>query len=230
TDLVVKDNDLVVGTNGRSIWILDDLTPVREWSPPAAEDVQLLPVLPAVSWRYRRPIYSMADRNSFPNAPGGAVIHYYLKEVPKEPLTLEVLDAQGKEVARFSSKPDEDEVPEDDPDGSDEEDVKAKLLPAKVGLQRFVWNLRADGATLIKKAKYDGGNPRQGPYVPPGTYTLKLHAGSKTVAGKVEVLADPRLTLTPLEVREQYQFSVRVRDEISRLARTVERLRSIRKQ
>jgi photosystem II stability/assembly factor-like uncharacterized protein len=230
TDLAVKDNDLVVGTNGRSIWILDDLTPVREWSPPAGQDLQLLPVQPAVSWRYRRPVHALADRNAFPNPPGGAVIHYYLKEVPKEPLTLEVLDAQGKEVARLSSKPEEEEVPEDDPDASDEDDFKARVLPAREGLQRFVWDLRADGATLIKKAKFDGGNPRQGPYVLPGTYTLKLHAGAKTVTGKVEVLLDPRLTLPPEEMREQYQFSLRVRDDISRLARTVERLRLIRKQ
>src|SRR5262249_54026763 len=102
-DLVVKDNDLVVGTHGRSIWILDDLTPLRELTPDiAASDLHLFPAQDAVRYRYGRG--SPGATGVAENPPRGAVLHYYLKEKPKGELKLEVLDGDGKVVNTLTSK------------------------------------------------------------------------------------------------------------------------------
>src|SRR5260370_103383 len=102
-DLIVKDNDLVVGTHGRSIWILDDVTPLREMSPQIARaDSHLFPVQPAVRYRYHSAFHAKEiGQNPLP----GAIVNYNLKAKPKEPVTLEVLDAQGKLVTTLKSKP-----------------------------------------------------------------------------------------------------------------------------
>src|SRR5262249_57853064 len=93
TDLVVKDNDLVVGTNGRSIWILDDLTPLREWSKEiAAKPAHLFSAQPAHRYHYAGTLSEKLERGSAPNPPKGAILHYHLKEKPKGDLTLEIID------------------------------------------------------------------------------------------------------------------------------------------
>ena len=100
----VKDNDLVVGTNGRSIWILDDLTPLRQWSPKLEEKPHLFPSPPAMRWRYHGENYAGEDRIAGDNPPKGAIINYYLPAKPKEELTLEILDAKGDLVRKLTSK------------------------------------------------------------------------------------------------------------------------------
>src|SRR5207302_6445230 len=100
-DLIVKNNDLVVGTHGRSIWILDDLTPLREMSPQiAGADGHLFPVQSAIRYRYHAAFHAKTVGQ---NPPVGAIVNYYLKAKPKEPLTLEIVDAQGKLVTTLKS-------------------------------------------------------------------------------------------------------------------------------
>src|SRR5207244_9659302 len=92
-DLIVKNNDLVVGTHGRSIWILDDLTPLREMSPQiAGTDSHLFPVQAAFRYRYRPAFHAKGIGQ---NPPAGALVDYYLKAKPKGPITLEIMDSQG---------------------------------------------------------------------------------------------------------------------------------------
>src|SRR5262249_31418579 len=153
-DLQVKDNDLVVGTHGRSIWIFDDLTPVRQMRKYLALKEKDYPELiwfkddlpAAVRWRYHSPVYSTEDRNAAPNPPKGVVMHYYLRE-PAKKLTLDVLDAKGRLVRQNTSKkPDHDELAEDDPDVLPEdhpdagEQSKPVKLNTKAGLHRVVWD------------------------------------------------------------------------------------------
>jgi photosystem II stability/assembly factor-like uncharacterized protein len=226
-DLAVKHNDLVVGTNGRSIWILDDLTPLRELSPAGAEqDVHLFPVQPAVRWRYHS---SYAGPSPGQNPPRGAVVHYYLRKKPKGDLTLEILDAQGTVVSKLSSKPDPEELPADDPDAP-ENPPKKPLLPTEPGVQRVVWDLRHQGATLIKGAKIDMGNPAVGPLANPGTYTLKLTVEGKTWTTVLTVQPDPRVQISAAELEDQLKFTLRVRDDVSQLTKLVNQVRGLKKQ
>lgn len=231
TELVVKDNDLVVGTNGRSIWIFDDLTPIRDWRPQMVErDVQPFAVPAAVRWRYHEPVEAPRLKSAGDNPPKGAIIHYYLKRVPAQPVKLEVFDAKGTLVRTLSSKLDmEDELPPDDPEAREKEPKKAPLT-AKVGVNRGVWDLRYDGGKTIPKGKNDGGNLKVGPLVVPGTYTLRLTADGKTFNGKVEVRQDPRVTVPLVELEEQLKLTLAIRDDLTRLTGIVKAIRSVRQQ
>src|SRR5262249_49402943 len=98
TDIKVKDDDLVVGTNGRSIWILDDLTPLRQLADTKDKNAHLFPVRPALRIRPGGRISEKATRGTFDNPPVGAIVHYYLKARPKGDITLTVLDAKDQVV------------------------------------------------------------------------------------------------------------------------------------
>lgn len=231
-DLLVKNDDLVVGTHGRSIWILDDLSPLREEALKTSEPgLQLLPPLPTIRWHTT---YSVDFRGpAGANPPQGAIIHYRLKEKPKGDVTLEILDAQGMIIRTLSSKPE----PQEPPDVGSYSDPPEKPagLPTTPGLHRITWDLRYKGAELIPNAKLDSGNPKVGPLVTPGTYTLRLNADGKSVTTKFEVRLDPRQQTTPgpisaADLEQQLKLTLQVRDDITRLTRLVVALRSVRKQ
>ncbi|HYV39733.1 MAG TPA: hypothetical protein VE988_28855 [Gemmataceae bacterium] len=235
TDLVIRDSDLVVGTSGRSIWILDDITPLRElrdWLPKAEKDWPAVIFLgdktqPAVRWRFHGAVYSTEDKNPGDNPPRGAVIHYYLKEKAKE-ITLDILDSKGEVIRTFSSK-EEKEEDELEPDAREPE--KVVVLPVKPGVQRVVWDLRHKGNDLIDGVKLDGGNPKVGPLALPGRYKLKLTVDGKVMPeGSVEVLPDPRVKMSLEDYAEQFKFQVALREDIGKLTSTVEKLRSLKKQ
>jgi photosystem II stability/assembly factor-like uncharacterized protein len=226
-DLVVKGDDLVLGTHGRSIWILSDLTPIREMSKDVqSKPVHLFPVPPVTAWRYRG---SFHEDGPGENPPAGLVVHYWLKEKPKGAVTLEIHDDKGALVRKLSSAEDEPEVPPDDPDAGRDSRRKPPLT-AEAGVNRGRWNLMWEGATKIKRAKIDTGDPSNGPLALPGTYTLKLSAGGHTSTATAEVRPDPRVQMTAAERAEGFRFAIEVRDAITRLATIVESIRSVRRQ
>jgi photosystem II stability/assembly factor-like uncharacterized protein len=228
-DLVVKNNDLVLGTNGRSVWILDDLTPLRDSSWRSSDNsAYLFPTLPAVRWRYHTPI-RMKDRYAGKNPPAGAIIDYYLKAKPAGPITLEIRDARGNKVVTLSSVAEPEEMAKDDPDASGQPPKKV-VLTTEPGVNRVSWDLRYAGAVTIKKAKIDSGYPQVGPLVTPGTYRLVLTVNGKGLTGTVEVLPDPRVQVPATDLREQLRSALAIRDDISHLAGLVEQVRSLRTQ
>ncbi|HEV3258441.1 MAG TPA: hypothetical protein VG013_16310 [Gemmataceae bacterium] len=229
-DLVVKGDDLVVGTNGRSVWVFDDLTPVRTMSPRvAARPVHAFPVQPAVRWRYHEEVDAPQQKQEGQNPPAGAVINYFLKNRPKSPISLEILDARGATVRTLSSIAEPDELPADDPDAP-EKKPKKTVLTTHPGVNRVVWDLCYAGAVKIPGAKVDAGDPKEGPLVSPGEYTLKLTVGDQAVTGSVTVNLDPRLHLSPAELEEQRKFVLAVRNDISRLSGMVVQIRAVRNQ
>jgi photosystem II stability/assembly factor-like uncharacterized protein len=223
SDLAVKDSDLVVATQGRSLWILDDLTPYR--SP--KKGTQLFSCRPAIRWRYHEEIHE--DKDAGKNPPQGALVNYRLDKKAEGEITLDVLDAKGIKVRSLSSKKMEPEIKEDDPD-TPWEIYKTPVLTRKAGLNRVAWDLRYKGADLIPGAKNDGGVPQRGPYVTPGVYIVKLHVGGETLTSSVQVLLDPRVRASPLELEDQLRMTLQIRDDISRLSGMVIRLRKIRTQ
>jgi photosystem II stability/assembly factor-like uncharacterized protein len=250
-DLIVKNNDLVVGTHGRSIWILDDLTPLRDMSPQiAGANAHLFPVQAAVRYRYHPAFHAKSIGK---NPPTGAIVNYYLKVKPKEPITLEIVDAQGTLVTTLKSKPKkeppangiqlrqveekpslgpkegEEEVAEDDPDAPFEK-VKKTVLTTEVGVNRVAWDLRYKGADKIKGAKVDAGLVEQGLLVNPGPYTLKLMVDGNTLSTTVTVQPDPREQISADNLSAQLKFALDIRDDLDRLTKIVHQIRSIRKQ
>jgi photosystem II stability/assembly factor-like uncharacterized protein len=227
-DLVVKDDDLVVGTHGRSIWILDDLTAVREWSRDVgAKGAHLFTARPAVRWRHDGPVSSQV-KGPGQNPPVGAFVHYWLKDEPRGDVVLEVLDEKGAVIRKLTSRKAEPETPPDDPDPGWEDSEKVPL-PKAAGLQRAVWDLRYEGATKIKGAKIDAGDPGEGPTVLPGAYTLKLTVDGQSQSTPVEVI-DVRVTAPRADLEEQLAFALTLREDLTRLSGIVHGLRAVREQ
>jgi hypothetical protein len=225
-DLQVKDGDLVVGTHGRSIWILDDLQPLRQYDAGiAAEAVHLFAPQDAVRWHYGSA--NWGARGGFPNPPHGAVIYYALKADEPGELKIEILDSRSRVVRTLSSTAPK---PMGSGDFEDADDYKSEALPRGPGVQRAVWDLAYEGAVKIQDGRIDTGDPRAGPRVPPGAYTVRLTASGKTLTAPLKVLPDPRGDLPQADLEAQAAFAVRVRDDISKLTGLVNDLRSVQTQ
>jgi hypothetical protein len=227
-DLVVKGDELVVGTHGRSLWIFDDLGVVREPLPAAAKTAgfHLFAVPEAVRWELRG---GPADSWTGQNPPRGARVYYWLAKEPKDDVKLEVLDASGAVIANLSSKPKE-------PTGAYEyvkqesDQLKELALPKGEGVQRALWNLTWEGAEMIPNARLDSGYPGRGPTAVPGNYTVRLTVDGKTASAPLVLRPDPRLAVPQADLEEQLRFSLQVRDAVTRLTRDVVRLQTVRRQ
>ncbi len=227
-DLVVKGDSLVLATHGRSFWILDDLVAVRDLGPRVtAKDLHLFPVPETIEWRYFK---QGGEPGAAQNPPQGAAIHYYLKSKPRGDVAIEILDAKGTLVRTLTSKPKvldgsyewEAEEAESDPRKPD--------LSKEPGVHRAVWNLRWEGATLVPGAKLDNGDPKTGPMVLPGTYTVKIAVDGRSESTPLVVRQDPRVTVPTADLAAQVDMALAIRDDISRLSATVVRLQSLEKQ
>jgi photosystem II stability/assembly factor-like uncharacterized protein len=229
SDLCVKGNDLVVGTSGRSIWIFDDLTPIRERAMTPGKEPVFYPVSSATRWRYHGENYAGEDRISGDNPAKGALLTYFLPVKPKEEVDLEILDAKGTLVQKLSSKKLEPESEEDAPDAP-WTIFKPTVLPKEAGMNRTAWNLEMAGPTVIPGAKNDSGVPHRGPLALPGTYTLKLHVDGKVLTRTVELEMDQRVKTPRSELEETQKLALALRDDITKLSKTVIALRSVRAQ
>src|SRR5262249_51247341 len=166
------------------------------------------------------------------NPPSGAVIYYYLKNKPSGEVTLEVLDAAGKTVKRFSSKPSESQSQAVAPP-SDEEGFFGgggpRRLPAEAGLNRFVWDLRYPDATRFPGLIMWAGSTT-GPRVTPGTYQINLSVDGKTMNQNFEVKKDPRLETTSADFAKQLDLLLKIRDKFSESSDAIIKIRDVRKQ
>ncbi len=226
-DLAVKDDDLVVGTHGRSIWILDDLLPVRAASAEIAKkDVHLFASPDATRWRQGSRSWG-GGYGRFSNPPLGATIYYFLKEKAKGEVKIEILDASNRVVRTASSipRPSDKAGDEDDTD-----DLKKAALPVDEGLHRAEWDLRWEGAKRIYGAKIDFGDPAEGPRAVPGPYTVRLTVDGKPQTTPLKVISDPRGTVSQADLDAQLAFALRVRDAITRLTELVHSVRSTKEQ
>jgi hypothetical protein len=226
-DLAVKDDDLVAATHGRSFWILDDVSPLRQAnSAIAAADFHLYQPATAIRLHFsdevdrKRPVGD--------NPPKGAILDYYLKSKPgeKEEITIEILDAQGKLVRRLSNhKESKQEQPPEWPD----REKPAELLPADAGMNRFAWDFRYDSPAQIAGAFYEGEPPR-GPLVIPGTYQVKLTVKGQSQTAPLEVKLDPRLqnSVTSADMQKQIELALKVQQDIDALHRAVNQIHELR--
>lgn len=216
-DLVIKDDDVVVGTHGRSFWILDDITPLRQIN----ADTKLAEAVlfkPQLATRVKRSLHTDTpfppEEPAGQNPPDGAIINYYLKAAAASPITLEITDASGRLVRRFSS--------DDKPLAVDTSKINPpeywirpfQPLKNRAGMQRFVWDLLypnppSDQYDLPISAIYaDTPWTPQGPAVLPGIYTLKLTVDGKDYVQRLTVRMDPRVKTSPLGLKQQFDLSM----------------------
>jgi photosystem II stability/assembly factor-like uncharacterized protein len=226
-DLTIKGDDLIVATHGRAFWALDDIAPLRQMNA-AAESGEAHLYQPSPTLRFRGPGFTLpATVPVGANPPAGAVIYYSLKTAPKEQITLEVLDAHGKLVRKYSSKktgegasPDEEEFGISRP---------GQELPAEAGLNHFVWDMHFDSPTRVPGAVGWGGRP-EGPLVVPGTYELKLTVAGKSETAKLEITKDPRVLASQSDLDKQEELALRIRDRVTAGHEAVNQIRSVRSQ
>jgi photosystem II stability/assembly factor-like uncharacterized protein len=226
-DLTVKDDDLIVATHGRAFWVLDDISPLRQMTAAVATDEARL-YQPSPTVRFRGPGFTLpAGIPVGANPSAGAVIDYSLKSAPKEQIALEILDAHGKLVRKYSSKKSaEGASPDDEEFGISR---PGEELPAEVGLNRFVWDLHSEGPTKVPGAVGWGGRP-EGPLVVPGTYQIKLTIAGKTSSVNLELTKDPRVSASQADFEKQQEFALRIRDRVTAGNEAVNQIRSVRSQ
>lgn len=208
-----RENDLILGTHGRSIYIFDDATPIQTMSPEIlASDAHLFAIRPALRFTQRFTRYGIGNKvYTGPNPPYGALISYYLKDKPDEktPVKIQILDGSGKVIRELTT------------------------LPREKGVNRTSWDLRVESPRLRRppsEAETEfGGGPR-GPQVLPGRYTVRLIVGSKTLEQPVDVRLDPTVSVPEADLRAQFEMALALRDMQSATSDALRALDSLKEQ
>ncbi len=213
-DLVIKDDDIVVGTHGRSFWILDDITPLRQLTENIDKNESFL-FKPQNTYRVRWSTYTdtpiTQEEPQGQNPPDGAIINYFLKEKINNPVILEIFDASRKLVRRFSS----DDKPYELPDLNIPHYWirPQQILSAEAGSHRFMWDLHYAPLNLPPSypisAVYQNTAPdATSPWVMPGYYIAKLTVNGKSSEQTFLVKMDPRVKTSALDLKTQHDLSV----------------------
>lgn len=228
-DLVVHEDDLVVATFGRSFWVLDDVTPLRQIESQLTAASSWL-FRPSVAYRVR-PGYDQGtplqmDEPAGENPPDGALLDYYLKEKSTGPVQLEILNNEGKLVRRFASN---DELNKPNP-----RDLpfpaqwvrEAQALSAEAGMHRFVWDLRYPTAKGVRTS-FRGSSA---PWALPGNYIVKLTANGKSSTQPLTIKMDPRVKTSQEELVRQFELSSKLGERLNEASAAIRQTSELRKQ
>jgi photosystem II stability/assembly factor-like uncharacterized protein len=235
-DLVIHEDDIVVATHGRSFWILDNITPLRQLDPRVAgsEVVLFRPqVAYRVRWNTNTDTPLPPEEPAGENPPDGAMIDYYLRAPAVGPVELEIRDASGRLVRRFSSA-DEPEPPVPGRNIPDYWIRPPQRLSTAAGMHRFVWDLHEPAPAALSFtypiAAVYRNTPRvpQGPWVLPGRYTVRLTVNGHTATQPLTVRMDPRVTVPRAALEEQHAVALRITHAMQRDAAALAAVRSLR--
>jgi photosystem II stability/assembly factor-like uncharacterized protein len=207
TDLAIKENNLIAATQGRSFWIIDDLTVLHQADPSVGTKALHL-FKPQDSYRIDGVKKSSLTEGS--NRPGGVLVYSYLQEEPKEELKIEFFDSKNQKLKEFSTK-----------------GINGDTLKVKAGSNEFNWNLRVQDAEGFDGLIMWAANLK-GPKVPPGDYKARMTLDGKAQEQTFKVLADPRYESTQAELVEQYDFLLGVRDKLTETHQTIKLIRTYR--
>ena len=211
SDVQVTEKDLVVGTHGRSIYVLDDISPVRTKDAGIQAGLHLF-----------KPYYAVRTVQK-------AVFQYYLDSTIKD-LKIEIFDAKNNLVNTFigalpKTKKENGEADED------EDDRKPQSPTIKTGLNKFEWDLKYPAATNFKGMILWSAPVYAGPTAVPGNYKVAITAGGKTVSENFEIKMDPRVNdVTIADMQEKFNLSIQIRDEVSKANEAVIKIRAIKEK
>ena len=245
-DVVIKDDDLVAATHGRSFWILDGLSQLRQMSGDfAGAGIHL--VKPATKIRMAAPFRGGGGRSknyqlslgaavgfidtkgptgqvdrrfldAGQNPPDGVRVWFWLKEKPESEVTLTFTDADGAEIKSYSSKEPEKEDESAEP-----------RVPAESGMNRFDWDMRYPDAHKVPGDKTTEDSLR-GPLAPPGAYHVRLTVGDQSQTQGFDMVKDPRVSAAQEDFDAQFELLIRIHDKLSETHDNINRLRSARSQ
>jgi photosystem II stability/assembly factor-like uncharacterized protein len=207
TDLAWRDHDLIVATQGRALWILEDLKPLHKASAAMAESRFAL-IGPTDTYR-------MMGGGGFRGGGGsGVTFRYYLNDpADSTKVTLRVLEEDGDIIRSFSSK-----------------DKGREALSTEDGLNEATWNLRYERAEDFKGMILWSGGGMNGPKAVPGQYTVRLVVDQDSTETGFQLLADPRSESTQADLQAQFDFLIEVRDKLTETHKGIKRIRAARAQ
>jgi photosystem II stability/assembly factor-like uncharacterized protein len=238
-DLVIHNQDLILATHGRSLWVLDDIGPLREVVGPATA-VTLLKPSPAV--RARRSTGTDTpippDEPSGRNPPNGAVIDYYLPQAAKGAVAIEVLDSNGAVLRRVSST---------DSIGFSAAERERELIPpywirqpkaltTTAGMNRFVWDLHCATPRAVTRSfpisAVPNDTPQEplGPVVVPGTYRVRLEIGGRKWEQPLTVMPDPRVGIGQQEYAAQFALAKGLAEALDASTAKAQEIKALRAQ
>ena len=240
-DLWIQDDDLIVATHGRSFWILDDITPLRQITPASANAEAVL-FKPGVAYRVRRstnpdtPI--PPDEPMAENPPEGAVIDYFLSQAASSPLTIEILDSEAKLVRRYSSA---------DQPAETQAELEKQLIPlywilmpktlsTTAGAHRWTWDLHYPPPSSRHHEYPISAVPRRTPRLPlgptalPGDYSVRLTVDGRAYTAPLVVKMDPRVTTPSAGIRQMFELEMRLASLLTNSSEAVSEAHSIEDQ
>ena len=247
-DLVLHGDDMVVATNGRSFWVLDDVTPLRQMESAESDEITLYQPKDTIRWRINQGFMRTEDptRNSYKmvgpvtvttrldrdlygnlveqfvdageNPPDGVLVHWWLPSETEDEITLSIHDADGNELRSYSSN---GEGP--------------NKLPVRAGANRLTWDLRTKPPADLEGSESTNRMVNMmmmsaTPKAPPGEYQVKLTVGDVEQTQTFNLLIDPRISSTEDDLQAQYELKSQIRDRLSEVNQTINGLRSVRSQ
>ncbi len=214
TDLTIKNNDLVVATQGRSFWVLDDLSVLQGMNESTVKsNIHLFDI--NAGYRMRTGGGNPANlRNAGANPSNGVVMNYYVKDVPDSAkISLAIFDAAHKHVKTFTT---------------DAKEANEKIEVVK-GMNQFAWDLQYPGGDRIDNMILWNGVP--GSIVaPPGTYYARIKYGADSIEKKITLLPDPNYKISGEQYKQQFDFLIQVRDKFNEIQKAIKDIRALRTQ
>jgi photosystem II stability/assembly factor-like uncharacterized protein len=237
-DLVIKDDDVVLGTHGRAFWILDDIVTLRQLTPAVADRPVTL-FAPAQAWRFRWSKWTDTplppDEPRAENPPDGAIIDYYLSRGASE-ARLEIVDSTGRVVRTYSSR-DTSMAPQDVGNAPRYWIRPTKVLSKDAGFHRFVWDVRFDRPANAGPGSYPisaipGNTAREprGIWALPGRYAVRLTVDGQAFTQPLLIKMDPRVKTPPAAIARTHAITRRLYDAIRRDSTIVAQFGSLRSQ
>ena len=240
-DLWIHDNDLIVATHGRSFWILDDITRLRQIKDSVGQSSAWL-FEPAPAWRVRRDTNTDTplppDEPFGENPPDGAILDYFLRQPASGPVRLEILDAKGDVIRRYTST--------DQPEPA-EAALKTlgipplwvrppRILLSGAGMHRWIWDLHCSPPESLRHGypisavPHDTPRLPQGPRVLPGVYTVRLTADGRTLSAPLTVKMDPRVKTATAGLQRQFDIETQLASMMTRSTIAIRQARSVQEQ
>jgi len=240
-DLAIHGDDLIVGTHGRSFWILDDITPLRQMSTEIAKaPVTLYKPQEAIRFRWNRNTDTPLppDIPAGKNPPDGAILDYYLATASSKPVILEIVDADNHLVRRYSSA----DKPEPLEKIASANPIPMywvrpqQILSAEAGMHRFVWDVHYPPPDALSREfpisaiVHDTPQLPLGAWAMPGKYIVRLTVDGKTYTRPLTVRMDPRIKTSDVDLRKQFEMEAGIVEGMNETYEALQQVRSLRPQ
>jgi hypothetical protein len=213
TDLTIKENSLIVATQGRSLWILDDLTVLHQLEK-SMKSPEMILFQPKASYRTKGTVSKTPSLIAGENHPNGVVTHFYLKDLnKKDTIALTYLTKTGDTLARFMNY----------------SEKKERKLEVKEGGNTHVWDTRGKGAEELEGMILWSAN-LNGAKAVPGSYQVTLNVNGEQMKQAFTILPDPRAEVSVEEMQEQYDFIEEINSTVDKAHQSIKRIRKINSQ